>query len=145
LFVLAFKVVTFPVIAVSVEAIAFENANVFPVTFVTVVEPRVEEPIVNIFPNTPVPTTVVEPTLSAVSAPVCAVKLVSVVDASVDDPDTTRLANVPVLIERVFAPRFPVTVRLEIVVEASVDDPEVTRLITLAVAMFEVEALVVVE
>lgn len=132
------------VTAVSTDAIAFENDNVLPVTFVTVVLPSVELPVVKIFPNAPVPETVVEPTLSAVSAPVPPVKLVSVVEASVDDPDTTRFANVAVLIVSVFAASEPVTVRLDAVVDARVEDPVVRMFVAFRVATFEVEALVVV-
>ena len=64
-----FPVVKLPVIAVKVEASALENERVLPVRFETVVEPRVDEPVVKIFPNAPTPVTVVDPRFNAVIFP----------------------------------------------------------------------------
>jgi hypothetical protein len=65
-----FNVAMFPVTAVRVLITAVTKAKIFPVRFVTVVEPRVDEPVVNRFPNAPIPVTVVEPELSEVTFPV---------------------------------------------------------------------------
>jgi hypothetical protein len=67
----------------------------FPVTeiFEAVVLPSVELPVVNKLPNAPIPVTVVDAALRAVTAPVPAVKFARVVDASVEEEPATKFVT----------------------------------------------------
>jgi hypothetical protein len=62
-------VVMFAVIAVKVEIKEVRKDDMFPVMLVTVVDPRVEEPVVNKFPNAPIPVFVDEPMFSDIAFP----------------------------------------------------------------------------
>jgi hypothetical protein len=130
----AFKLVKLPVPELSVAILPTVAVNVlttavtafrmlvpkFPVTvrLLAVVLPIVEDPdTVRLVPNI------------VCIAPVCATKLVKVVDAKVELPDTARFVVLKVFTFKTLAPRFPVTVRLLAVVEARVDEPETVRLL----------------
>jgi hypothetical protein len=148
----------FPVAAkrvANVPVIAFKIfAAKFPVTEIleAVVEPIVDEPIVKIFPNAPIPVTVVEPADSDVAKPFCAMKFVSVVDAKVVDPavklvtyKTVEVLFVIVPFVALIADRFTFPADRFVTV-AFVMVPFVeTRLEIFPFEIFEVEALVVVE
>ena len=85
----------------SVLAIRVAKAAMFPVTFVNVVEARVDDPVTSKFAAVSVPLLVDEPVISAVRTPVCAIKFVNVVDASVDEPVILKFkaVSVPELVE----------------------------------------------
>jgi hypothetical protein len=78
------------VLAVKVLRNEVANESILPVRLVTVVLPNVDDPTVKRLPNAPVPVTVVDPAIRAVTAPLPAVKLVKVVEAKVEDPETSR-------------------------------------------------------
>lgn len=126
----------------------------FPVTeiLLTVVDPNVDDPVVKIFPNAPIPETVVEPMLSAVTFPVPATKFASVVEPRVDEPViaifvpvkfeifafvAVALVIVP-FVELTFVSVIPPTERFVIVAEV------IVAFVPTAFTKFVVEAFVVV-
>ena len=83
--------------------------------------------------------------MSVVKAPIEAVRLVRVVDASVDEPVTSKLAEVevPVTVEEAaFSPEIAAlpAVKLVRVVEASVEDPVTFKLAAVSVPAMVEEA-----
>ena len=85
------------VVKVLITAVIALNTLVarFPVTdkLEAVVDPKVDEPTVNKLPKAPIPVTVVDPEMRAVTAALPAVKFASVVDARVDDAPATKLVT----------------------------------------------------
>jgi hypothetical protein len=122
-------------------------------TFVAVVEPIVDEPVVNRLPNAPIPVTVVEAAFSATTAPVPAVKLASVVEARVEEPVIAAfvpfnvVTNSVVLVEFVIVPLVALIFESDklpaerVVIVALVIVPLVeTRFVIFPVEMYEVDA-----